>query len=455
MHFGLTTRLLAIGSSLFVVLWIVLIVSFYWSGNGVDRQVNPEPQQLLALTNLANQLGREGRPMLEAATASARVSIQFHDEADQMRMDTDLLDDADMAIYREALGERLVRIQPNAILEGRPAARFFAGIAFPLEFWIRLDNGSLMVVEVKASFISTKSGVPAGIYAGLLGAILSAVAFFLLHREIRPLVMLAKAVERIDPGGDMVELPQFRSATPEVAALAGAFKRLQERLHTLARSRVALIGGIQHDIRSFATRLHLRIEKMPDEQDRQRATTDIRDMIELLDNALLTSRAEVGALNEELLDIGGLLRGELADFRQAGARVTLELLPAGDEILVLGDRLALRRVFVNILDNAIKYGGCAHVRVEQKADGVHVTIDDEGLGFSKEEGARSLLLEPFTRAEPSRARKTGGAGLGLAVAQALLEAHNGRITLAATPQGHGRVFICLPPLSDRIGPQES
>ena len=384
---------------------------------------------------LANQLGPEGRPMLKEATASAMVSLQFHAAAEQMRMDTDLLEDADMAAYRDILGEQLVRIQPNAILEGRPGARLFAGIAFPLEFWIRLDNGSLMIVEVKASFISTKSGVPAGIYAGLLGAILSAAAFFLLHREIRPLVRLAKAVEQIDPGGDMVELPQFRSATPEVAALAGAFTRLQERLHTLARSRVALIGGIQHDIRSFATRLHLRVEKLPDEQDRQRATADIRDMIELLDNALMTSRAEVGALNEELLDIGSLLRGELADFRQTGAQVALEQLPAGEEMLVLGDRLALRRVFVNVIDNAIKYGGCARVRAEQKANGVYITIDDEGLGFSKDEGARSLLLEPFTRAEPSRARKTGGAGLGLAVAQALLAAHNGRITLTATPQG--------------------
>nr|WP_319485645.1 HAMP domain-containing sensor histidine kinase [uncultured Cohaesibacter sp.] len=454
MRFGLTTRLLAIGSSLFVVLWIVLIVSFYWSGNGIERQVNPEPQQLLALTNLANQLGPEGHPMLEAATASAMISIRIHDQTEQMRMDTDLTGRANMAAYRKVLGDRLVRIQPNAILKGRPGARFFAGIAFPLEYWIRLNDGSLMVVEMKASFISTRSGVPAGIYAGLLGAILSAVAFFLLHREIRPLVRLAKAVERIDPGGDMVELPQFRSATPEVAALAGAFTRLQERLHTLARSRVALIGGIQHDIRSFATRLHLRVEKLPDEQDRQRATADIRDMIELLDNALMTSRAEVGALNEELLDIGGLLRGELADFRQAGARVALELVPAGEEILVLGDRLALRRVLVNVIDNAIKYGGCAHVRAEQKADGVYITIDDEGLGFSKDTGARALLLEPFTRAEPSRARKTGGAGLGLAVAQALLGAHNGTITLAATPQGHGRVVISLPPLSDRLGPQE-
>ena len=454
MRFGLTSRLLAIGTSLFVVLWIVLITSFYWSGRGSERQINPKPEQLKALATLANQLGPPDITTLVEAMASAMISVEIHPPSEQPHTDINLLEEEEFAPYRTQLGAQLIRIQPNESLKGRPGARLFAGVVFPLEFWIRLQNGNLMIVEVKTSFISTRSGVPAGIYAGLLGAILSALAFFLLHREIRPLAKLAAAVEKIDPTGEMVELPQFRTATPEVTALSAAFNRLQVRLHTLARSRVALIGGIQHDIRSFATRLHLRVEKLPQEQDRLRATADIRDMIELLDNALMASRAEVGALNEELLDIGVLLRGEIADFRQAGEQVTLEQVPATEEILVLGDRLALRRVFVNVIENAIKYGTKAHVQVKENTDGIYVIIEDEGPGFGENESEHALLLEPFTRSEPSRARKTGGAGLGLAVVQALLSAHGGKITLSATSEGHGRVVLSLPLLSQRLGSTE-
>jgi signal transduction histidine kinase len=109
---------------------------------------------------------------------------------------------------------------------------------------------------------------------------------------------------------------------------------------------------------------------------------------------------------------------------------------------VLGDRLALRRIIANVLDNAIKYGGAAHVHVKLRPQSVLVSVEDEGPGIPVE--ARQAMLEPFNRLETSRNRATGGAGLGLAVVRALVEAHGGTIDIASAPGRGARVNLVLP-----------
>ena len=306
-----------------------------------------------------------------------------------------------------------------------------------------------MVMETRTPFIVTWFGLPVGLGAGLIGTLFGVVAMIALHREIRPLTRLAAAVDRIDPTDTPVPLPKLKGAAPETRALIIAFERLQTRLHAIVRARLALIGGIQHDVRTFATRLRLRLEHIPDEGVREKAVADINDMIELLDNAMLAGRAGVGALDEELFDIVPLLEAEVADRRAAGGRVTLAVLPDGTEpdtaaetALLIGDRLALRRIFANLIDNALKYGGAAHLRLIVEGEWLKLTIDDEGPGIPVDQ--REILFEPFVRLETSRARKTGGAGLGLAVARNLVEAHAGTLAIDDAPVRGARIIVRLP-----------
>jgi len=109
---------------------------------------------------------------------------------------------------------------------------------------------------------------------------------------------------------------------------------------------------------------------------------------------------------------------------------------------VLGDRLALRRVVANLIDNALNYGGAAHLRIDTDAGFVTLLVDDDGPGIPPDQ--REQILEPFVRLEDSRNRRTGGAGLGLAVARSLVEAHEGTITIAAAAGGGARVIVRLP-----------
>ncbi|WP_414464654.1 sensor histidine kinase [Hyphomicrobium sp. DY-1] len=118
----------------------------------------------------------------------------------------------------------------------------------------------------------------------------------------------------------------------------------------------------------------------------------------------------------------------------------------------MGDEVALRRLFTNLIDNALRYGAKAP-KVTAGAIGgrVRVLIDDDGPGIPVAE--RALVFEPFYRREPSRSRETGGSGLGLAIAKQIVELHNGSITLGDSPRGGLRVIVELPMRAERASTQ--
>jgi signal transduction histidine kinase len=136
------------------------------------------------------------------------------------------------------------------------------------------------------------------------------------------------------------------------------------------------------------------------------------------------------------------VRTETDDRRAQGSHVELSADEATRGVIVLGDRLALRRIVANIVDNAIKYGRVARLRLQLESPAIVLTVDDEGPGIPPDR--RQAMLEPFNRLETSRNRATGGAGLGLAVARSLVEAHDGTIEIAEAPGGGTRVRIGLP-----------
>ena len=182
---------------------------------------------------------------------------------------------------------------------------------------------------------------------------------------------------------------------------------------------------------------------MNESAERDKAISDIADMIRLLDDALLTSRFVSGELTVELLEFAEVVHSEIEDQQATGAKATLQMSAKVADLTVLGDRLALRRIVSNLLENALKYGHRAHVSVEQMSvTTISLIVDDEGEGIPAE--MRDLLFEPFFRIESSRCRHTGGAGLGLAVVRNLVEAHGGTIAISDAPTGGARFTINLP-----------
>ncbi len=437
---GLSARLMALGVSVLLVLWLLVLAGYY---RGKDEiQANPTPERLAALADLLSAADAAGRDRLLTAAGGPQLTLSLAGKPAGSGLDDagrDVTQRADLADYRAALGASLIAIRVAAPQDRRPRLlRFIGRETLPLAFDITLADGTVLTAEGSMPPGLSLFGLPLGLGAGLLGTLMALAVLVLVQREIRPLVTLARAADRMEPGGPPVPLPPVAGRNADVRRLIQAFGRLQERLQVLMKTRLALISGVQHDVRSFATRLRLRVEVIPDARDRDKAIRDIEDMIRLLDDALLSARGAQGSLDEELIDLVDFLKGDIGDLQRSGLPVDLTPLPAG-EVPVLADRLALRRMVGNLIDNAVKYGTRAHVGLAVEGDQAVISVFDEGPGIAPAE--RLMLLEPFTRGEPSRARQTGGAGLGLAIVRALAEAQGGMIEIGDADGQDGRKTI--------------
>jgi signal transduction histidine kinase len=425
------------------VVWIAAIALYYRAS--IAERASPSSAQLAALAELVERTPPGERHLIWNAVKSDRFDARIEAATSAP---VEPAKDAGLEAYASALaGRALVVTSPPDDARPRRFPRLARLSANAREFRVALRTGETLVVDTRALILVTPLGLPVGFGAGLFGTIVALLALLVMQRETRPLARLAAAVDRVDLSADPSPLPQPRRSAPEIRAVVAAFNRLQGRLGEMLRARMTLVGGIAHDVRTFATRLRLRVDRIADETERQRAVADIDDMIRLLDDAMLSSRASAGELAQEMIELGALVRQEVNDRRAGGTPVDLAGGQATREAVVIGDRVALRRVLANLIDNAVKYGRVAHVRMAQDngmADGgmAVVIVDDEGQGIPAR--ARQAMFEPFVRLETSRNRATGGAGLGLAVVRSLVEAHGGSVEISQTESRGGRVSVKLP-----------
>jgi signal transduction histidine kinase len=432
-----------------IVAWIAATAIFYMATAREDGESRPLPlpRQIAAIVRLLEQApDSTQRSLIIRAVGSPKFSVQLVGTLPLLQTPHTRPFELRAELLQKALAE----------IGGRPFSLTFDAAAghdkrppqfsymtpTDLELRVRLKTGETLVVRGYHRPTTNVYGMPIGFIAGLVGTLTALMALIIMHRQTRPLTRLAATVDQFDFSGPPTMLEETRSAAPEIRALIAAFNRLQARLAQLLRARMAMLGGISHDVRTFATRLRLRVDHIPEKADRERAIADIDDMIRLLDDALLASRAGAGELVEELVEFRQVVRDEVDDRSAERAPIHLQSVMTHEEAIVLGDRVALRRVVANLLDNALQYGRAAHVQVDASDQSVRLTVDDEGPGIPLEQ--REALLEPFVRLETSRNRRTGGAGLGLSVVRSLVEAHGGVINIGEAPTGGARFTVSLP-----------
>lgn len=425
------------------ILWIGYLAAVYRRASWQSDMV-PPPHRLTAIATLIEATQPRDRALLLAGLASDTFQVhiepgdfvanQFDDLPRQSRFE--------VADYDQALGGRRFSIQNQIAAHPRVGFVMRRFIPETLEFRVLLSTGETMVVDARSPFLTTEAGLPVGLFAGLIGSLVGLLTLVLVFIASRPLRELAEAVATLDPDGAPRALPSAAAFSPEIRRLTEAYNTLHGRVAALLRNRMELVGGISHDVRTFATRLRLKVDAIEDEASRESAVRDIEDMVRLLDDAVLTSRAGAGELQEELVSLRDLVAGDCASLAEAGRPVVFEDASSGDVLTVLGDRVALRRVVANLIDNAIKYGDVAHVVLRRDGQHAILTVEDQGPGVKLEE--REALFEPFHRLETSRSRATGGAGLGLAVVRTLVEGHGGSATLGEASGGGLSVQIKLP-----------
>jgi signal transduction histidine kinase len=272
---------------------------------------------------------------------------------------------------------------------------------------------------------------PFTVLAGaLLSVLVVGVGAALVSRQIgRPLADLANAARALGAGQPNVSAPV--SGPDDVRRASTAFNAMADRLgRQLSRQR-QMLWALSHDLRTPITALRLRAELIEDEAARQRLLAPIEEMEQLTEQALSLARA--GASQEErvkvdLSEIARTLCGELQDM---GLNVSAD---APSIVMAECRPSEMARAMRNLAENAVKYGGGGAMRVHRNAAGEAVVeVTDEGPGVSEDQLAK--LATPFFRVDDARSQ-ANGAGLGLAIAQAIADGHGGRLEFAnRSPRG--------------------
>lgn len=318
---------------------------------------------------------------------------------------------------------------------------------------VALALARLMVLE--GDDVATAFGVLA--VTAVFATVLVLTASGPLRHDART---LEASVRRIE-AGDLTVRTGVRRAD-ELGHVARAVDELTERLDTMERERQAIederrvmLSSIGHDLRTPLTALQAAVEALADgvapDPDRylRSMQRDVEALGALIDDLFLLARIEAGNLDLERvpLDLAELIDEAVEALDPAAAahdvRIACDTPP---RIRVAANATALGRVVRNLLDNAIQHapaGSTVRVVVGGGAGGDErplVEVIDDGPGFP--ESFTAHAFDRFSRADPSRNRSTGGAGLGLAIARGLVEAHGGRIWIGGPPGG--RVGFDLP-----------
>jgi len=309
------------------------------------------------------------------------------------------------------------------------------GIAAPFVAGAKLGGTWRVAFTPPPAFLSRWHWVTIATMAGLLAA-LSLLGWLIARAISHPLRELAATATRATAGAPLQALPA--KAPREVAALGEALHAMHSRLASHAEGRTAMLAAIAHDLGTPLSRLAFWVEQLPEEA-RIRAAADIDEMRGMIGAAISFARDDMTTRTDARIDLGSLLDSLAEDMAASGNAVTV--VPALRTV-VRGDPAALRRVFANLIDNAIRYGGDAAIGWRVENGFVVVTVDDQGPGIDAAQAER--LFEPFVRGDPSRNRGTGGTGLGLAIVRSIVRRHGGDATLGNRAGGGARATVTLP-----------
>jgi signal transduction histidine kinase len=291
------------------------------------------------------------------------------------------------------------------------------------------------------------------------GGIAVSVGYFLSAALTDRIVNLSRAAEELARGRLSArvivqgkdELARLAKTFNEMACQLEATVEKQRELDLLRRNLLAWVG---HDLRTPLSSIRAIVEALadgvvddPETVDRylRTARREIRSLSTLIDDLFELAQIEAGGLRLDVSpnSLSDLVSDTLESFSELAARKSVRLKggvdPDVDPVRV--DARQIGRVLSNLLGNALQHtpaGGAVQIQVRRVAAGVQVEVRDTGTGIHAEDLPH--VFERFYRGEKSRSRATGGAGLGLAIAKGIVEAHSGEIDVQSAP-GEGTCFL--------------
>lgn len=327
----------------------------------------------------------------------------------------------------------------HQILTAQPVLRSFdlraARVGSELHAVVRLSDGDWIHFR-SPDFFDYSSKLARYNAAAILLIICVFMLALVFNRMIsRPLAQIAAAAERV--GRDEPVHLQIKGPR-EIRQVAAAFDRMQTRLLHRVRDRLQALAAVSHDLRTPLARLRLNAATVTDSETRAWLEQDVAEMEAFVTSVLDYLRGNDGETAQQA-DVASIVMTVVDEARDAGDAVSYQ---GPNRLEWLTRPVKLKRLVRNIVQNAARHGGNARVTLSSDAEKITLLIDDDGPGIPGSE--LHTVFAPFTRVETSRSRRTGGVGLGLAIAQQFTDLLGGTITLANRAEGGLRVMILLP-----------
>ena len=294
------------------------------------------------------------------------------------------------------------------------------------------------------------------LFTGISSLILAVIAgMFLARRLSIPLTKATAIAGKIAEGNYHIRYGSNEAHTPtlELAQLGQAIDHMAENLEKQEEIRRQLTSDVAHELRTPVANVSSHLEAMieevwePTKERLQSCYNELGRISSIISDLEKLRQIESAnmVLEKEPVDLFELAQAVKTAFEPELAKKKLTCTVTGEPAILSGDQKRLHQVIFNLVSNAVKYStenGQIQIDIHNISENVQLTVKDQGIGIAKED--ISLIFERFYRTDRSRNRKTGGAGIGLTIAKAIVLAHGGSISVESE-EGCGSCFtVALP-----------
>ncbi len=412
------------GLGIFLAILVAFGLTAYIFASSFERQVvnSAPPMAELCLDNLVNEIDAMGGVLDDDQLAAMTVAT-------------------DMPAQRVALGDPAIPATATPALERGEAAMAWAEPGFTAV--VPLQDGQVLLLGPHRFDLHPSTGDLLRVLIVLV-SVVGSVAFLMALPVVRRLQRLERAAQALGEGDLTARVPEPRY-DDAISQLARRFNAMADQVQGLLEGQQRLVQAVAHEIRTPIARLRFGAEVLdmtrdPVEKERRRGELegDLDELEAMVQELLLYSRYESGRapLDPQRLPIASSLERLVARLPDDAPAVLIEPVDGAPDELVADSR-AFNRALRNLLANAARHAG-SKVSVSWRADGEQLVlvVDDDGPGVPEAE--RERLFEPFARLDASRDRASGGVGLGLAIVQRILQAHDGTVCVLDSPLGGAR-----------------
>ena len=266
--------------------------------------------------------------------------------------------------------------------------------------------------------------------------VLLLIAYFFMKSQIRPLKRLAIIAETFGRGLDAPEIKE--SGALEIRQTTNAFNQMRTRIKRFLKQRTDMLAGVSHDLRTPLTRMKLQLSLSKNLNTKKELEYDINEMTAMLDSYVSFVKSETPDPIEQI-NFHELLLEICESTKIKNNKINLEIFK---EIKSSGRPLQLRRCFVNLIENAVRYSKKIIIELNSDDENIIVNIVDDGPGIPQNK--YDDVFKPFFTLDPSRNKLKGESGLGLTISRDIVRSHGGDISLSKSVLNGLKVTVTLP-----------